>query len=240
MTDAATPAGVPASRPVQLPSGQPLLELVAVMDRLRAPGGCPWDARQSHRSLVTYLIEEAYEAVEAIETDDRAAMCEELGDVLLQVLFHARIAQEDDVAPFSIDDVAAGITAKLITRHPHVFADETADSAAYVEAVWQARKAVEKSRESVLDGLPSGLPALSLAAKMTQRAANGGVSAPAGPELVVSAAARALGDVGPAGFGDLLLALVVAGQAAGHDAEAELRHALRGYAERIRAAEAAG
>ncbi len=232
------PTSAPTSRAVPLPSGRPLLELLAVMDRLRAPGGCPWDAQQTARSLVTYLIEEAYEAVEAIETDDRAAMCEELGDVLLQVMFHARIAQEHDEAPFSIDDVAAGITAKLIARHPHVFGDETADSAAHVEAVWQARKAAEKSRDSVLDGLPGGLPALSLAAKMTQRASNGHVSVPAGRPAVMAAAAQALGQVGAGGFGELLLALVVVGQASGQDAEAELRHALRGYAGAIRAAEA--
>lgn len=219
------------------PTGAALLELIKVMDRLRAPGGCPWDAEQTHRSLVTYLIEETYEAVEAIETGDRPAMREELGDVLLQVMFHCRIAQEDPTDPWSIDDVAAGIAAKLISRHPHVFGDESVDSAAAVESVWQARKAAEKSRESVLDGLPTNLPALSLATKMTHRAANGGVTAPAGGGEVLAAAESALAAVGDAGFGELLLALAVAGQQRGHDAEAELRHALRGYGQRIRSAE---
>ncbi|MGV1006172.1 MAG: MazG family protein [Candidatus Nanopelagicales bacterium] len=227
------------AREVPLPSGAALLELIRVMDRLRSPGGCPWDAEQTHRSLITYLIEETYEAVEAIETDDRAAMCEELGDVLLQVMFHSRIAQEDPVDPWSVDDVAAAIAAKLIARHPHVFGDEHVDSAAHVEAVWQARKALEKSRDSVLDGLPSDLPALSLATKMTHRAANGGITAPAGSEVVQAAALTALEAVGAEQFGSLLLALAVAGQERGHDAEAELRHALRGYAERIRSAETA-
>ena len=107
------PTGDPGSRAVPAPSGEPLIELIAVMDRLRSPGGCPWDAEQTHESLVSYLTEEAHEAVEAIETGDRAAMREELGDVLLQVMFHSRIAQEHDADPWSIDDVAAGIAAKL-------------------------------------------------------------------------------------------------------------------------------
>ena len=115
---------------VSSPSGEPLLELIRVMDRLRSPGGCPWDAQQTHRSLVEYLIEESYETVEAIETEDRDALREELGDVLLQVMFHSRIAQESADGPFSIDDVAQGIVDKLVSRHPHVFGDATADSAA--------------------------------------------------------------------------------------------------------------
>ena len=108
------------------------------MDRLRSPGGCPWDARQTHQSLVEYLIEEAYETVEAIEADDDAGLREELGDLLLQVVFHARIAQERAEGPWSIDDVADGIIAKLVRRHPHVFADGTAETAADVEANWHA------------------------------------------------------------------------------------------------------
>ena len=114
------------------PTGEPLLELVRVMNRLRSPGGCPWDAEQTHRSLVEYLVEEAYETVEAIETDDRVALREELGDVLLQVVFHSRIAEESVDDPFSIDDVAAGIVAKLIARHPHVFGDGDALTAPQV------------------------------------------------------------------------------------------------------------
>jgi NTP pyrophosphatase (non-canonical NTP hydrolase) len=110
------------------PTGAALLELVAVMDRLRSPGGCPWDAEQTHQSLVPYLIEETYEAVEAIESGDRAHMAEELGDVLLQVVFHARVAQEHPEAPFDIDDIAAGIAAKLRRRHPHVFGDVVAET----------------------------------------------------------------------------------------------------------------
>ena len=131
------------------------------MDRLRSPGGCPWDAEQTHESLVPYLIEEAHEAVEAIESGDRAHMAEELGDVLLQVVFHARVAQEHPEAPFDIDDVAGGIVEKLVRRHPHVFADVDADTAAEVAANWEQIKAAEKAgRTSVLDGIPAGLPAL--------------------------------------------------------------------------------
>ena len=125
--------------------GSRLLDVVAVMDRLRSPGGCPWDAEQSHASLAPYLIEEAQECLEAIASGDRANMAEELGDVLLQVAFHSRVAQEDPQAPFDIDDVAAGLVAKLVRRHPHVFADATADTPLDVEAQWAVIKAQEKA-----------------------------------------------------------------------------------------------
>lgn len=124
--------------------GERVLELVEVMDRLRSPGGCPWDARQTHASLVEYLVEEAYETVEAIEDEDDAGLREELGDLLLQVVFHARIAQETDGEGWDIDDVAQGIVEKLIRRHPHVFANVDADTAEQVEANWHALKAQEK------------------------------------------------------------------------------------------------
>lgn len=231
------PTHGPGPRPVPTPSGEPLLELIAVMDRLRSPGGCPWDAEQTHQSLVSYLTEEAHEAVEAIETGDRAAMREELGDVLLQVMFHSRIAQEDESDPWSIDDVAAGIAAKLVARHPHVFGDETADSAAHVESVWLARKTAEKSRDSVLDGIPAGLPALLLAAKMHYRVTHGGVQVDPVDAATRERATHLLDEVGPDGTGDLLLALATGSLDRGVDPESALRGALRGYAERVRAAE---
>src|SRR5205807_6093040 len=103
-------------------TGRRLVDAVAVMNRLRSPGGCPWDAEQTHDSLRQYLIEETYELLEAIEDGDRALLREELGDVLLQVLFHARIAAEDAVDPFGVDEVAADLVGKLVGRHPHVFA----------------------------------------------------------------------------------------------------------------------
>lgn len=216
------------------------MELIAVMDQLRSPGGCPWDAEQTHESLVSYLTEEAHEAVEAIETRDRAAMREELGDVLLQVMFHSRIAQEHESDPWSIDEVAAGIAAKLVARHPHVFGDETVDSAAHVESVWLARKTAEKSRDSVLDGIPAGLPALLMAAKMHYRVTHGGVAHPEPDPLVGAAAARALDELPEDAVGDLLLALATGALDRGVDPEAALRGALRGYAEQVRAAEASG
>jgi XTP/dITP diphosphohydrolase len=226
-------------RDVPAPTGEPLLELIRVMDRLRSPGGCPWDAEQTHESLVSYLTEEAHEAVEAIETGDRAAMREELGDVLLQVMFHSRIAQEDQADPWSIDDVAAGIAGKLVARHPHVFGDETAHSAAHVESVWLARKTAEKSRESVLDGIPAGLPALLLAAKMRYRATHGGVPAEVTDAATRAVAARALDEVGADRAGELLLALAVATLDRGLDPESVLRGALRDYAATVREREAA-
>ena len=159
-----------------VPSGAALLDLVAVMDRLRSPGGCPWDAEQTHASLVPYLVEETYEAVEAIESGERDHMAEELGDVLLQVVFHARVAQEDEVAPFDIDDVAAGIAAKLRRRHPHVFGDVVADTPEAVAANWSVIKAAEKAAKGSgaappgpLHGIPAGMPPLAKAAAMVAR-----------------------------------------------------------------------
>ncbi len=211
--------------------GESLVELVAVMDRLRSPGGCPWDAEQTHDSLVEYMVEEAYEAVEAIESGDDVALREELGDVLLQVVYHSRLAQEHD-EPFDIDDVARGITSKLIRRHPHVFGDVNAETIADVEVNWLAAKAQEKGRESVTDGIPSALPALVLASKMMSRSKLIDVE-------IVPNQARAVAEqaVLELGYGELLLAIVAEAHADGVDAEAELRSAIRDYRARIRTAE---
>lgn len=216
--------------------GSRLLDLVAVMDRLRSPGGCPWDARQTHRSLVEYLVEEAYESIEAIENDDATGLREELGDLLLQVVFHARIASEDQVDGWDIDDVAEGIVTKLVSRHPHVFGDATADTAEQVEANWHALKAKEKNRDSVTDGIPEQLPALTRASKVIARSST--VSALL-PELSMHADAEAvLTGVGDEkGFGELLMALVSASRERGWDAEAALRAAIRDRVDVIRAVE---
>jgi XTP/dITP diphosphohydrolase len=222
-------------------TGQRLLDLVAVMNTLRSPGGCPWDARQTHESLVEYLIEESYESVEAIEAGDRAGMREELGDLLLQVVFHARIAQDDAEDPWDIDDVADGITRKLIARHPHVF-DASSEyaiegkSAEDVEADWHALKTKEKGRESVTDGIPANLPALLRAAKVLSRSTR--LETPA-PELGETArAAVAIDGVGSSDeLGDLLLALVAQARERGWDAEGALREATRRRIAEIRAAE---
>ena len=149
--------------------GSRLLDLVAVMDRLRSPGGCPWDAEQTHISLLPYLLEEAHEVVEAIESGDRPHLVEELGDLLLQVVFHARVGQEDAEAPFDVDEVAAGIVAKLVRRHPHVFADVEVDGAEQVVHNWEQIKAAEKQRDGLFDGIPLTLPALARAQKMLDR-----------------------------------------------------------------------
>ena len=215
--------------------GDRFLDLVAVMDRLRSPGGCPWDARQTHESLVEYLVEEAYETVEAIEEADRELLREELGDLLLQVVFHARIAQEDDEDPWTIDDVADGIITKLIRRHPHVFGDVDAETAAQVEANWHAIKAEEKGRESVTDGIPSALPALVHAGKVLSRSK----TLEALPKLAATASAtRAMAGVtDDEAFGNLLLAMVAVGRERGLDAETALRRASRRRVAEIREAE---
>lgn len=160
--------------------GSRLLDLVAVMDRLRSPGGCPWDAEQTHESLVKYLIEESHEAAEAIESGDRDHIREELGDVLLQVVFQARVAQEHATEPFDVDDVAGTIIEKLVRRHPHVFADGDASTPAEVERAWEQIKAAERAakaphgggedgHQGLLHGIPRSLPSLLAADKVLAR-----------------------------------------------------------------------
>ncbi|MFI7618127.1 MazG family protein [Nonomuraea terrae] len=199
-----------------LPGGR-VLGLVAVMDRLRTE--CPWDRKQTHESLVPYLLEEAYEVLETIEQADHEALREELGDLLLQVVFHARVAEG-----FDIDDVAAGIVDKLVRRHPHVFGSVRAESADEVNDNWEAIKAAErasKGRESVLEGVPMGQPALSLAAQLLRRAERAGA-----PESLAAAVGQ--------GVARELFDLVRRAAEAGVDAEAELRAAARAYRDRVR------
>jgi NTP pyrophosphatase (non-canonical NTP hydrolase) len=160
-------------------AGARLLDLVAVMDRLRTE--CPWDAKQTHESLAPYLLEETYEALEALESGNPAALREELGDVLLQVLFHSRVAAERaDGTGYTIDDVAEGIASKLVRRHPHVFGDVTVAGAGEVKQNWDAIKAAEREAAgggpgSALDGVPFGQPALSLATQLQRRAERAGI-----------------------------------------------------------------
>jgi XTP/dITP diphosphohydrolase len=222
--------------------GARLLDLVAVMDRLRSPGGCPWDAAQTHRSLLQYLLEEAYETVEAVETDDLDGLREELGDLLLQVVFHARLGEEHPERPWSVDDVAAGIVDKLIARHPHVFAPGAAAAATaeQVDAHWDELKRVEKGRTSAVDGVPLDQPALALAAKLLGRAARAGVDVPEPRPDASAALFPTLPErPGQDDIGALLLALVAKAEAAGVDAETALRTASRAYAQQVRAAEKA-
>ena len=216
--------------------GAHLLDLVAVMDRLRSPGGCPWDAEQTHESLVEYLVEEAYETVEAIETHDDPALREELGDLLLQVAFHARIAQEHE-QPWGIDDVADGIVRKLVSRHPHVFADHDARTPAEVEANWKRLKAAEKQRESSTDGIPQALPSLVLAAKLLRRTSDVALPPSSAPGAAARAAADRAWDAVDGDAGALLLSLAARAHESGVDLESELRSALRDYRAAVRAAE---
>ena len=149
--------------------------LRGVIDRLRDPvDGCPWDNAQTHASLRPHLLEETYEALEALDSGDPEALCEELGDVLMQVVLHAKLAEQDGA--FDLDDVSEGIRAKLVRRHPHVFADAHVDSAAGTEQMWERLKARERpTRESVLDGVPKTLPALARAQSILGRAARNGL-----------------------------------------------------------------
>jgi XTP/dITP diphosphohydrolase len=215
--------------------GAALLRLVAVMDTLRV--SCPWDARQTHESLAPHLLEECYEALDALESGDPAALRDELGDVLLQVVFHARIAAEAaDGAGYTIDDVAEGIVAKLIRRHPHVFADVTVSGPEEVKRNWDAIKAAERAEAgsapvSALDTVPFGQPALLLAAQLQRRAERAGVPADlADPLATDPAGGQAVSDIGAE-----LFALVARAREAGLDPELELRAAARAYRDRVRA-----
>lgn len=217
-TDAADPLTVEAyAASYDLPGGH-LLDLVEVMDQLRT--GCPWDREQDHRSLARYLLEETYETLEAIESGDRLHLREELGDLLLQIVFHSRIAEEHDDDAWGIDDVAADVVDKLVRRHPHVFADVQVDGRADVEANWEELKAAEKRRSSVLEGVPMAMPALALADKVLGRAARSGVTVDEG-------------DLDPDQVGDALLVLASAARRRGLDPEQELRQSVRRLAERL-------
>jgi XTP/dITP diphosphohydrolase len=205
--------------------GARLLDLVHVMDRLRRE--CPWDRKQTHESLARYLLEEAYETLEAIDAGDNDHLREELGDLLLQVMFHARIAAERDESPWDVDDVAGGIVEKLIRRHPHVFSDVEVADADEVNANWETIKAAEKGRMSAIEGIPLTLPALARADKLLARAAQAGIEPVA-----------ATSDSTPAGrIGTTLLDVVRTAREAGVDPEQALRATLVAYGEAVRAAE---
>lgn len=240
------------------PRGAQLLDLVEVIDRLRSPGGCPWDREQTHESLAPFLLEEAYETIDAIDSGDMEHLREELGDLLMQPLLHARLASEDEDEGFTIGDVAADVTAKLVRRHPHVFADVTVDSVAELNETWEALKRDEKpDRKHAVDGVATGQPALSLAAKYVSRIRRAGLdvpltdpatasslrpaAAPAGADAATIptdqpaegidvAAAAASSDA----LGAALLRLTAAAQAAGLDPELALRKAALELAARSR------
>jgi XTP/dITP diphosphohydrolase len=213
-----------------MPQHPQLEELIAVLERLRAPGGCAWDIEQTHESLVRYLIEETYELVDAIESGDRDELIEELGDVLYQVIFHADIAAHTAGEEFTLEDVAAHMTAKMIGRHPHVFGDAVAETASDVNARWDELKKVEKpARTSVLDGVPQGMPSLLLADKLLGKADKLGMPGLAREDVPTAASEVELGEQ--------LLAIVAAARANGLDAERALRAALHTLQDEMRAAE---
>ena len=230
------------------------MRLVEVMDTLRV--NCPWDARQTHQSLAPYLLEECYEALEALEGGDESALRDELGDVLLQVVFHARVAAErSDGTGFDIDDVATGIVEKLIRRHPHVFGDVRVSGPEDVKRNWDAIKAAERGGQggalpAVLGSVPFGQPALSLAAQLQRRAERAGApaeladlpggGAAQGPDGSAAdgqapdrSAADGRGPVGVSEIGAALFSLVARARAAGLDPEMELRAAARSYRDQV-------
>ncbi len=200
-----------------------LQRLVAVMDQLRSPGGCPWDAEQTHESLLKYLLEESYEFIDAVEKNDRAAMREELGDVLLQVYFHARMAQESDVEPFNIEDVAREVADKLIRRHPHVFGDTKVSGSEEVLENWEAQKRAEKGRTSAVDGVALSQPALSLVTKLLYRAEKYGVQLDLPQQQAITESE----------LQERLLALIASANSSQIDVESVLRNVARDLIEQI-------
>ena len=202
------------------------------MDKLRSPGGCPWDAEQDHVSLLKFLLEESYEFIEAVEDNDRDAMQEELGDLLLQVYFHSRMAEEDKKQPFNIEDVARGVADKLIRRHPHVFSDAVAGSSSEVLENWEAQKAVEKGRTSAIDGVPLAQPALPLVSKLLYRASKSNYQLPKAESVKLPNA------MNQDQFGELLLSLISQAVDKGLDPEAALRGAAKTLITQIKAHEA--
>ena len=224
-----------------LPNGSRLLELVRVMERLRAPDGCPWDREQNHASLARYAVEEVYELLDAIGAGDPEAIAEELGDVLLQVVFHSQIAADEGT--FRIDDVAEGIVAKLVRRHPHVFADTTVSDADEVVANWETLKAQEKpERTGVFDGVAVGQPAIPYTEQLQRRAAKVGFDWSADTEAVERIRSEleeflAAGDQSQREheLGDLLMSVVSLARRHGIDAELALRSAATRFRRRFEA-----
>lgn len=239
-------------------AADPLREAADVMRAVR--DRCVWTQQIDHRALVPYLVEESAELIDAVEEGSRDELREELGDLLWQVLFHAEIASRDADAPFDIDDVARGLTDKMVRRHPHVFGDAVANTPEEVLVHWNAAKAAEKSaRTSVLDGVSERMPSLALAQKLLSKAAQAGAPRPdpARPHAVDETVEISQGLVPPLSsrpggasvdgdprseseLGDALLALVATARANGWDAERALRERLRGLERDIRAAEAIG
>jgi len=200
--------------------------LVSVMDQLRSPGGCPWDAEQTHESLARYLLEETYEVLEAMDQADSVALREELGDLLLQVVFHARIAQESD-SSFTLDEIAANVVAKLERRHPHVFTDMEVQTQEQLEENWAQIKREEKQRESVTDGVPKALPALQLATQLLYRSRKLDVEFE--NKAMTESLNELIGEITQEKIAELLTSAVQLARKADLDAESCLRAAMGEY-----------
>ncbi len=236
------PEDLPQSRTPEVSNR--FMELLAVIDKLRAPGGCPWDRKQTSRSLTPYLLEETYELIESIESEDYQALKEELGDLLLHVLFQAAIAEEN--SRFTLEECLAALTSKLIERHPHVFsgADE---AGAHPRQDWEVAKQQEKDRESRIDGVPRQLPALTRARRIQEKAANVGfdwdtiepVWNKVQEELDELKSAQRLDDIDALEeeLGDLLFSLVNLGRFLGVNAEEALRSTIAKFEYRFRSIE---
>jgi tetrapyrrole methylase family protein/MazG family protein len=234
---------VSLERPAEVPDH--FLQLLAVVDQLRSDHGCPWDREQTPTSLIPYLLEETYEVIESIEENNHQALKEELGDLLLHILFQGRIAQEE--GRFTIDDSLQAITTKLIRRHPHVFGDQRNEDAPALRRRWEATKQREKARESLLDGVPRTLPALTRAQRVQEKAASVGfdwgnvapVWAKVSEELeeLRTACAAANAAAVEEEFGDLLFSLVNLGRFLHLNAEEALRKAITKFARRFRGIE---
>jgi len=230
---------VEAVYPLGEPKGSALIDLVATETRLRGPGGCPWDLEQTHASLARHLVEEAYEVLDAIEEGGPDHLSEELGDLLLQVVFHAQMAE--DAGQFDVDAVARGITEKLVRRHPHVFGDQPAGSAGEVLRNWETIKREQEGRTDPLAGIPSALPALQFTAKLQKRVIDGGLPWPDRDDPA-AAIRRGLREAEAAdaperreeAIGDLLFAVVALARERGVEPEAALRRSARRFRASVR------
>ena len=240
MTDRTTPGSGPVDGPVPSSAhGERLLELVRVMARLRAPDGCPWDREQTHQTLARHLLEETHELLDAIDAGGSDAIRDELGDLLLQVVFHAQMAADD--GRWDIDDVAAGLVAKLVHRHPHVFGDTVVTGSEEVLTNWERLKAEESGgRRAVDDEIPATLPALARASKVQRRAAGWGAGWSEAAEAIAALRAEADALTGDPDdvereVGEVLFAAVAVARLSGVDAESALRRFTRAVAERYEA-----
>jgi XTP/dITP diphosphohydrolase len=204
------------------------------MDQLRSPGGCPWDAEQTHQSLARYLLEETYEVLEAMDQGDLVSLREELGDLLLQVVFHARIAQESE-PDFSLDAIAQGVVDKLVRRHPHVFTDLVLTTNEELESNWAKIKESEKQRESVTDGVPTAMPALQLATQLIYRSRK--LDAAASDPAMKEALRNIIGQVSQEQVAALLVATVELAREQDLDPESVLRAEMMRYRQRVRQVE---